>query len=46
MTVIGTLSNTNVDSLRDVLTRLDTERAALGHFNVADLTLMKAVFAA
>lgn len=46
MTVIETLSNTGIDTLRDVLTRLETERAALGHFNVADLTLLKAVFAA
>jgi fructose-bisphosphate aldolase, class II len=32
--------------LRDVLTRLQEEGAALGHFNVADLALVKAVFAA
>ena len=31
--------------LRSVLTRMETERVALGHFNVADLTLLKAVVA-
>jgi fructose-bisphosphate aldolase class II len=35
-----------MSALRDVLTRLQAEGAALGHFNVADLTLVKAVFAA
>jgi fructose-bisphosphate aldolase class II len=33
-------------ALRDVLTRLEKEGAALGHFNVADLVLLKAVLAA
>ncbi|HWY54862.1 MAG TPA: class II fructose-bisphosphate aldolase [Terriglobales bacterium] len=33
-------------ALQDVLTRLEKEGAALGHFNVADLVLVKAVFAA
>jgi len=33
-------------ALQDVLTRLENEGAALGHFNVADLALVKAVFAA
>jgi ketose-bisphosphate aldolase len=33
-------------SLQDVLTRLEKEGAALGHFNVADLALVKAVFGA
>ena len=33
-------------SLRDVLTRLQQEGAALAHFNVADLVLLKAVVAA
>jgi len=33
-------------ALQDVLTRLEKEGAALGHFNVADLALVKAVFAA
>lgn len=33
-------------SLRDVLTRLEQEGAALGHFNVADLVLLKAVLGA
>jgi fructose-bisphosphate aldolase, class II len=46
MTAIGTLTNTGKDTLRDVLTRLEKEGAALGHFNVADLTLLKAVIAA
>ena len=38
--------NTNADSLRDVLTRLETEGAGLGHFNVSDQVLLKAVVAA
>jgi len=35
-----------MDSLRSVLTRLEKEGAALGHFNVADLVLVKGVLAA
>jgi fructose-bisphosphate aldolase class II len=35
-----------MDSLRDVLTGLQKEGAAIGHFNVADQTLVKAVVAA
>ena len=35
-----------MDELRNVLKRLEKERAALGHFNVADLSLLKAVVAA
>ena len=35
-----------MDSLRNILTRLQQEGAALGHFNVADLVLLKAVVAA
>ena len=35
-----------MDSLRCVLTRLEKEGAALGHFNVADLVLLKGVLAA
>lgn len=35
-----------MDALRNVLTRLQQEGAAIGHFNVADLVLVKAVFAA
>lgn len=35
-----------MDSLRNVLTGLQKEGAAIGHFNVADLTLVKAVAAA
>jgi fructose-bisphosphate aldolase, class II len=46
MTSIGTLRNTNKETLPDVLTRLEKEGAALGHFNVADQTLLKAVVAA
>lgn len=46
MTAIGNLRNTSTDTLRDVLTRLKKEGAALGHFNVADLVLLKAVMAA
>jgi fructose-bisphosphate aldolase, class II len=48
MTAIETLRNTSTrkDMLPDVLTRLEKEGAALGHFNVADQTLLKAVVAA
>ena len=35
-----------MDTLRSVLTRLQQQGAALGHFNVADLALLKAVVAA
>ena len=35
-----------MDALRNVLTRLQQQGAALGHFNVADLVLLKAVLAA
>ena len=35
-----------MDALRSVLTRLQQQGAALGHFNVADLALLKAVVAA
>lgn len=35
-----------METLRSVLTRLGKEGAALGHFNVADLVLLKAVVAA
>jgi fructose-bisphosphate aldolase, class II len=35
-----------MDSLRNILTRLQQEGAALGHFNVADFVLLKAVLAA
>jgi len=35
-----------MDALRSVLTRLQQQGAALGHFNVADLVLLKAVLAA
>jgi fructose-bisphosphate aldolase class II len=46
MTAVGTLKNTSTNTLRDVLTRLEKEGAALGHFNVADQVLLKAVIAA
>jgi fructose-bisphosphate aldolase class II len=35
-----------MEALRDVLTRLEAEGAALGHFNVSDLVMLKAVIAA
>lgn len=35
-----------MEGLRSLLTRLETEGAALGHFNVSDLVLLKAVLAA
>ena len=35
-----------MDSLRSVLNRLETEGAALGHFNVSDLVVLKAVLQA
>jgi len=38
--------NRTTDTLRDVLTRLQTEGAGLGHFNVSDQVLLKAVIAA
>ena len=43
MTAIGTTSKT---TLRDTLTQLQKEGAALGHFNVSDQVLLKAVVAA
>lgn len=46
MTALGTLRHTNTNTLRDVLARLEREGAALGHFNVADQVLLKAVVAA
>ena len=46
MTAIETLRNTSKDTLRDVLTRLEKQGAALGHLNVADHVLLKAVVAA
>jgi fructose-bisphosphate aldolase, class II len=35
-----------MDGLRNVLTHLETDGAALGHFNVSDLVMLKAVVAA
>ena len=46
MTSNGILSNTSKNTLRDVLTRLEKEGAGLGHFNVSDQVLLKAVIAA
>ena len=46
MTSNGILSNTSKNTLRDVLTRLEKEGAGLGHFNVSDHVLLKAVVAA
>jgi fructose-bisphosphate aldolase class II len=46
MTVIESFRNTSRDTLRDVLTQREKEGAALGHFNVADQVLLKAVIAA
>jgi len=46
MTSIGTFRSTGKDTLRDVLTRLEKEGAGLGHFNVSDYVLLKAVVAA
>jgi fructose-bisphosphate aldolase class II len=46
MTVIESFRNKSRDTLRDVLTRRQTEGVALGHFNVADQVLLKAVVAA
>src|SRR5262249_20133090 len=46
MTAIGTLRNTGKNTLRDVLTQLEKEGAGLGHFNVSDQVLLKAVVAA
>jgi len=37
--------NASVDALRDLLIRLKQQGVALGHFNVADLVLVKAVVA-
>ncbi|HUK47513.1 MAG TPA: class II fructose-bisphosphate aldolase [Terriglobales bacterium] len=39
-------TNKSTNTLRDVLTQLQTEGAALGHFNVSDQVLLKAVVAA
>jgi fructose-bisphosphate aldolase class II len=46
MTTLGIPGKTGADTLRDVLTGLQKEGSALGHFNVADLVLLKAVIAA
>ena len=46
MTTSETLRNTSKDTLRNVLTRLEKEGAGLGHFNVSDHVLLKAVVAA
>jgi len=46
MTASHTFRNTSIHTLRDALTGLESEGAALGHFNVADQVLLKAVIAA
>jgi ketose-bisphosphate aldolase len=46
MTSIETFRKTGRTSLRDVLTQLEQSGAGLGHFNVADHVLLKAVIAA
>jgi len=46
MTSMDTFRNTSKGTLRDVLTRLEKEGAALSHFNVSDQVLLKAVVAA
>jgi fructose-bisphosphate aldolase, class II len=46
MTSTGVLTITSKNTLRDVLTQLENEGVALGHFNVGDQTLFKAVVAA
>jgi fructose-bisphosphate aldolase, class II len=40
------IANRSTNTLRDVLTQLETEGAGLGHFNVSDQVLLKAVVAA
>jgi fructose-bisphosphate aldolase, class II len=45
-TPTNTSSNTSKATLRDVLTSFEKQGAALGHFNVADFVLLKAVVAA
>jgi fructose-bisphosphate aldolase class II len=40
------VANKSSNTLRDVLTQLQTEGAGLGHFNVSDQVLLKAVVAA
>ena len=46
MTATGSIKNTSLETLRNTLRRLETEGAALGHFNVSDQVLLKAVVAA
>jgi len=46
MTANHTFRNTSIHTLRDALTGLESDGAALGHFNVADQVLLKAVIAA
>ena len=46
MTPVETFKNTATHTLRDTLTQLQAEGAALGHFNVSDQVLLKAVIAA
>jgi fructose-bisphosphate aldolase class II len=46
MTTVGISWKTGMDTLRNVLTGLEREGSALGHINVADLVLVKAVIEA
>src|SRR5215831_11882931 len=46
MTAFENLKSSSKDTLPEVLTKMQTEGAALGHFNVADDILLKAVVAA
>jgi fructose-bisphosphate aldolase, class II len=46
MTTAGTPGATGDPTLRGALTALEKEGAAIGHFNVADVVLLKAVIAA
>ena len=46
MTANHTFRNTSIHTLRDALTGLESDGGALGHFNVADQVLLKAVVAA
>lgn len=46
MTTAGITASAGTDTLRGVLTVLEKEGVAVGHFNVADVALLKAVIAA
>ena len=44
--IMGLGDNTDMQSLRDVLQKAQDSGAAIGHFNISDLVLLKAVFGA